>query len=124
MKRTLEETRELLAPFEQLKRQFPFRLGTTSYIYPGEILPNVELLADCVDEIQLLLFEGRSYSNIPNSKTIERLNQIGLEKQMTYSIHLPLDAYPGHEDESIRKESVRMIEKIYSVGRELSCESF
>jgi len=124
MKPTPEQMRDLLAAFAPMKGQFPFRLGTTSYIYPGEILPNVELLADCIDEIQLLLFEGHSYSNIPNRETIERLNEIASEKQITYSIHLPLDIYPGHEEESVRKESVRTIESIYRVGRELNCETF
>ena len=41
----------------------PFRLGTTSYIIPADILPNVRYLADKVDDIELVLFEADDYSN-------------------------------------------------------------
>jgi len=99
-------------------------LGTTSYIYPGDIVPNVELLGDYVDEIQLLLFEGNSYSNIPDSSTIEYLNSIAKAKNISYSVHLPLDAYPGHEDEMIRRDSVAMIRRIYDIGTALQCRQF
>ncbi|MGH9856645.1 MAG: cobamide remodeling phosphodiesterase CbiR, partial [Acidobacteriota bacterium] len=99
-------------------------LGTTSYIYPGEILPNAELLSDIFEEIQLLLFESESHSNIPDQSTIDRLNQLGSEKKLHYSIHLPLDTYPGHENEEIRRESVRTIVRIYEIGRAVQCERF
>ena len=36
-----------------------FRLGSTSYVYPDDILPNVQRLAQAgdVDDIELVLFE-------------------------------------------------------------------
>ncbi|MCU0508776.1 MAG: sugar phosphate isomerase/epimerase, partial [Anaerolineae bacterium] len=34
-----------------------FRVGTTSYIVPDNILPNVEYLAPLVDDVELVLFE-------------------------------------------------------------------
>lgn len=124
MKVSFEEARRLLKPFEKMKGSFPFRLGTTSYIYPGEIIPNVELLGDFVDEIQLLLFEGNTYSNIPNISTIDQLNTLAEAKNISYSVHLPLDAYPGHEDETIRRDSIAMIRRIYEVGIALHCRHF
>lgn len=124
MKVSVEQARLSLKPFEKLKGSFPFRLGTTSYIYPGEIVPNVELLGDFLDEIQLLLFEGNTYSNIPDAPTIRYLNQLSEQKNITYSVHLPLDAYPGHENESVRKDSVAMILRIYEVGIALHCKHF
>ncbi|MCI0448079.1 sugar phosphate isomerase/epimerase, partial [bacterium] len=124
MKVSVDEARNLLKPIAGMKNTFPFRLGTTSYIYPGEILPNVELLGDFLDEIQLLLLEGKTYSNIPNAATIHDLNQLADTKKITYSVHLPLDAYPGHEDEVIRKNSVVMILRIYEVGTALGCRHF
>lgn len=36
----------------------PFRLGVPSYVYPADILPNVETLAPYVDDIELVLFES------------------------------------------------------------------
>ncbi|MCI0613086.1 sugar phosphate isomerase/epimerase [bacterium] len=124
MKVSVTEARQLLKPFEGMKNAFPFRLGTTSYIYPGEIIPNVELLGDFLDEIQLLLFEGKTHSNIPDAATIRSLNNLAESKGIAYSVHLPLDAYPGHEDETVRKESVSMIRGIYDVGLALGCRQF
>lgn len=36
----------------------PCRLGVPSYVYPADILPNVEALAPFVDDIELVLFES------------------------------------------------------------------
>ena len=121
---SMDSARKFLEPYKVMKGAFPYRLGTTSYIYPGEILPNVELLSDVVDEIQLLLFEGQTHGNIPDPFTIERLNALAATKSVNYSIHLPLDVYPGHEDEEIRTESVRTIARIYLIGRALGSSCF
>jgi adenosylcobalamin phosphodiesterase len=124
MSLTIQQASELLRPFQDMKARFPFRLGTTSYIYPGEILPNVELLSEILDEVQILLFEGRSHSNLPDAPAAERLRTLAEQKNIRYSVHLPLDVYPGHLDESFRKNSVRVIERIYRVGCSFNCETF
>jgi sugar phosphate isomerase/epimerase len=121
---SLQQVREALQPFEGWKGKLPFRLGTTSYIYPGEIIQNVEVLGDFFDEIQLLLFEGNSCSNIPDSGGIQALKMLACEKKLAYTVHLPLDAYPGHQDETIRHESVEMIRTIYNAGTRLGCDRF
>ncbi|MCX7010033.1 MAG: hypothetical protein NTY53_22795 [Kiritimatiellaeota bacterium] len=46
-------------------RQNSFRVGVTSYVYPADILPNVERLAGRVDDVELVLFE--SEATAPNS---------------------------------------------------------
>ena len=47
---------------------YPFRLGTTSYIIPNSILPNVRYLADKVKDIELVLFESDDgISNFPDA---------------------------------------------------------
>ena len=44
-----------------------FRIGTTSYIIPAGILPNVRHLAGRVSDIQLVLFEtDEQGSNLPD----------------------------------------------------------
>ena len=69
-----------------------FRIGTTSYIIPADILPNVEFLADKVDDIQLVLFETDEYgSNLPDAALRTRLREIASRTGLTYSVHLPLD---------------------------------
>lgn len=58
---------------------FPFRFGTTSYIIPDEIIPNVEFLKDRVDDIELVLFESDEFSNLPGRDDIGRLSDIADE---------------------------------------------
>ncbi len=36
------------------KNRFPFKVGTTSYIIPDEIIPNIEYLKDKVDVKRLM----------------------------------------------------------------------
>jgi sugar phosphate isomerase/epimerase len=98
-----------------LKNRFPFRLGTTSYIIPADLLPNVGFLADKVDDIELVLFESDEFSNLPEAVTIERLKDIAGRFDLTYTIHLPLDTLMGHAKASVRQQSVdkclRVIER-------------
>lgn len=73
-----------------------FRIGTTSYIIPADILPNVEYLAPHVDDVQLVLFETDEYgSNLPDAALCERLNEIAAAHNLTYTVHLPLDLRLG-----------------------------
>jgi hypothetical protein len=58
---------ELSSPVPKNYRgRFPFKLSTTPYIYPDEIVPNVARLAPSFDEIDLVLFESRSLDSIPD----------------------------------------------------------
>src|SRR5574337_1828459 len=69
-----------------------FRLGTTSYIIPADILENVEWLAGKVRDIQLILFETDTHgSNLPDAALRRRLRELGAARNLTYSVHLPLD---------------------------------
>ncbi len=99
-----------------LKGRFPFRFGTSSYIVPDDILPNVRYLADKVDDIELVLFESDEISNIPDEATVSTLAAIAEESNLTYTVHLPLDAYLGHADEDVRVASIgkckRIVERV------------
>lgn len=69
-----------------------FRLGTTSYIYPDELLPNVRKLAAVVDDIELVLFEVDKYgTNLPNASEVAELRTLARQHDLTYTVHLPLD---------------------------------
>ena len=73
-----------------------FRVGTTSYILPDDILPNVEYLAPRVDDIQLVLFETDEYgSNLPDAALRRRLIAQAQQHNLTYTVHLPLDLRLG-----------------------------
>jgi len=103
---------------------FPFRLGTTSYIIPDEIIPNVEFLKDRVDDIELVLFESDEFSNLPGRDDIGRLSDIADEYGLSYSVHLPLDAYLGHSDRTERLKSVEKCRKIIELTRPLPVSAF
>jgi len=73
-----------------------FRVGTTSYILPDDILPNVEYLAPRVDDIQLVLFETDEHgSNLPDAALCEKLVSLAQQHDLTYTVHLPLDLRLG-----------------------------
>jgi sugar phosphate isomerase/epimerase len=85
---------------------YPFRLGTTSYIIPADILPNARYLAGKVRDIELILFEvDDGPNNLPSPEVIEELSQIARQHDMTYTVHLPLDLKLG-EDGSERDQSL------------------
>ena len=89
-----------------LKNRFPFRLGTTSYIIPADLLTNVLFLADKVDDIELVLFESEEIINLPNAATVKALKEMADRFDLTYTVHLPLDTWMGHEQSSVRQRSV------------------
>jgi sugar phosphate isomerase/epimerase len=77
---------------KQTMRKFPFRIGTTSYIIPDEILPNAHYLSSMVDDIELVLFEvDDGPSNLPDNKTLLELKELAQKHELTYTVHLPLD---------------------------------
>ena len=75
---------------------YPFRLGTTSYIIPDDILPNVRYLADKVDDVELVLFEVDDGSNnLPPPAAVAELADLAATHDLTYTVHLPLDLRLG-----------------------------
>ena len=74
------------------------RIGTTSYIYPADILPNVRQLAHQVDDIELVLFEVDDKNNLPNKRIINELMQLAADHELTFTVHLPLDLRLANDD--------------------------
>jgi sugar phosphate isomerase/epimerase len=96
----------ILTMIKSLKNRFPFRLGTTSYIIPADLMTNVRLLAPLVDDIELVLFEADDESNLPDEKTITSLNEIAYSTDLTYTVHLPLGLSLGAAEKKERRSSV------------------
>ena len=87
-------------------KNFPFRLGTTSYIIPADILPNAHYLAGKVRDIELILFEvDDGHNNLPSAEVIDELKRIGDQFDLSYTVHLPLDLKLG-EDGSEQDQSL------------------
>lgn len=99
--------------------RFPFRLGTTSYIVPDEIIPNIRYLAGKVRDVELVLFESDEFSNLPSPADIALMADLAGDHGLTYSVHLPLDVYLGHPDRSERQRSVGKCLRIIELVRPL-----
>jgi sugar phosphate isomerase/epimerase len=97
----------------------PFRIGTTSYIIPADILPNVRYLADRVDDVELVLFEvEEGGSNLPDEGALAQLSQIAAQQDLTYTVHLPLDLQFG-DDETNRQRSLKKALQVIAHTRAL-----
>jgi sugar phosphate isomerase/epimerase len=93
------------------KGLFPFKLGTTSYIYPEPILPNVARLAPFFDEIELVLFESSGEDNLPDEELIRDLKALSADTGVGFNVHLPMDVYLGDQRRAVRSEGVRTVRK-------------
>jgi len=85
-----------------------FKIGTTSYIYPADILVNVKKLAGRVRDIELVLFEFEEASNFPDKAVIDELVDVSDRYGISYTIHLPLDLALAGEKPDIEK-AIRVI---------------
>src|SRR5215212_9438931 len=99
---------------------YPFRLGTTSYIIPDDILPNARYLAGKVRDIELILFEvDDGPNNLPSAEVIEELSRIAQKHHITYTVHLPLDLKLG-EDGSESDRSLIKAKRVIDCTRGLN----
>jgi sugar phosphate isomerase/epimerase len=102
-----------------IKRRLPFSLGTTSYIIPDDIVPNVEYLAPLVDDIELVLFESPEMSNLPDAETVQRLRELAIASDLTYTVHFPLDIELGSLDGATREASIRSVLRVWETTKTL-----
>ncbi|MCP3941808.1 MAG: sugar phosphate isomerase/epimerase [Desulfobacteraceae bacterium] len=81
-----------------------FKLGTTSFIYPDHIIPNVRKLGVFFDEIELLVFESIPSGVLPSKSDIRELECLSKNLDLSYNIHLPTDI--SLTDSSARQRAV------------------
>jgi sugar phosphate isomerase/epimerase len=97
-----------------------FRIGTSSYILPDDILPNVNYLAQRVQDVELLLFEvDDGPNNLPDERTLDELIRLANEHDLTYTVHLPLDLRLG-ADKDEQHVSLAKAKKVIDCTRRLS----
>jgi len=100
-------------------KNFPFRLGTSSYIIPDDILPNVRYLAGKVRDVELVLFEvDDGPNNLPSQPVLDELIQLAGLYDLTYTVHLPLDLKLA-EDGSTRDASLVKAKRVIDLTRQL-----
>ena len=88
-----------------LKGRYPFRLATTSFIYPAGYAANVGMLAPYVDEIELLFFQSDPKS-LPSPGITAELERLAIREHITYNVHLPLDVDLGSASSTTRRQAV------------------
>ena len=86
-----------------MKHRLPFRLGSTSYVIPADIVPNVRHLARSVDDVELVLFEVCDESNMPSASDVAELNALASAHDLTYTVHLPLDLRLAADDDELQR---------------------
>jgi len=94
------------------KKQYPFRLGTTSFIYADHYLPNIKKLGPFLDEIELLVFESRDYKKTLTRSIIAELVELSATLDFSYNIHLPINLFLGDHDPSKRSMAVATFKNI------------
>ncbi|MDY4610412.1 MAG: cobamide remodeling phosphodiesterase CbiR [Sphaerochaetaceae bacterium] len=106
--------------YPKTKTGWPWRLGTSSYILPDDILPNVRYLADKVDDVELVLFESKEAGNLPTKAVVRELRELASAHGLTYTVHFPLDVYPGAADAAERSRTLETYKKIIGLTEGLS----
>lgn len=72
--------------------RIPFRIGTTSYIKPDDLVANASFLAGKVQDMELALFDlDDGTSNLPSMEATEQLNALATRYDLSYTVHLPQD---------------------------------
>jgi sugar phosphate isomerase/epimerase len=106
--------------FPAWTRVTPFRVGLTSYIFPADILPNVEALAGKIQDIELVFFESPEFSNLPDPAVIHRLAELALVHDLTYTVHFPIDKKLGSLDPRERRSFLDQALRIVELCRPLT----
>ncbi len=105
------------------KKRYPFRTGTTSFIYPAGYRENVARLGPYLDEIELLMFESKRVSR-PGKDLIDDLIGMGDDLGVSYNIHLPTDLHPVHPDRTERQRAINILAEFISTLLPLSPSVF
>lgn len=96
----------------------PYRLGSTSYVWPAGLVANVRRLGSLVDDVELVLFDLEDQSNLPDEETVAELQVLARAHDLTYTVHLPLDLNPACT------ASLEKAGKVLDCTRELSPRAY
>jgi sugar phosphate isomerase/epimerase len=94
------------------KEVFPFSIGTTSFIYPDDYVPNVKMLGPYLENIELLLFESKHTDALPSKQVIGELAQLAKDFNLTYNVHLPTDISISSRDPQQQRIAVETIIRV------------
>ena len=99
---------------------YPFKLGTTSFIYPDHYISNVKLLGPYLDEIELLFFESKGIDALPSKSVITELSRLAKEFDLNYNVHLPTDISISSLDHREQRYAVETMIRVMELVAPLS----
>ena len=105
---------------KSFKGTYPFKIGTTSFIYPDYFIPNVKMLGPYLDEIELLLFESDSLDALLSRSVRAELVQLSENLNLTYNIHLPTDISISDPDPKKQQRAVDILMRVIDQTADLS----
>ena len=105
------------------KSLFPFKICTTSFIYPDHYIPNVRMLGPYMDEIELLLFESRGIDVLPSRAVIRELCRLAGEFDLSYNVHLPTDVSISDRNPARQQRAVDTIIQVIDLVRPLEASA-
>lgn len=105
------------------KGLFPFKICTTSFIYPDYYIPNVKMLGPYLDEIELLLFESRGIDALPSRTVITELCRLAGEFDLSYNVHLPTDISISDRDPARQQHAVETMIRVMDLVRPLDASA-
>ena len=108
---------------QSYKRRYPFKICTTSFIYPDHYIPNVKMLGPYLDEIELLLFESRGTGVLPTRTVITELRRLASEFDLSYNVHLPTDVSISDRDPARQRLAVETMMRVMELVRPLDASA-
>lgn len=91
---------------------YPFKIGTTSFIYKDVYVPNVKRLGPYLDEIELLLFESDQVESLFSGAVVNQLLHLSRQLKLSYNIHLPTDVSISDHDPVRQQLAVETLSEI------------
>ncbi len=108
---------------QSYKGIYPFKLATTSFIYPDHMIPNIKLLGPYLDEIELLFFESTP-SSLPSRQEIKEMGLLAQEFDLSYNVHLPLDISLSDPDAALRQTALEANSRIIDLTAPLAPSTY
>ena len=105
------------------KGLYPFKICTTSFIYPDHYIPNVRMLGPYMDEIELLLFESLGPEVLPSKAVISELCRLAGEFDLSYNVHLPTDISISDRDPTQQQRAVETMIRVMELVKPLDASA-
>ena len=106
------------------KGVYPFKLATTSFIYPDDYIPNVKMLGPYFDEIELLLFESIDIDTSFSGTVINELERLATELKIDYDVHLPMDISISDQDTHNQQHALNTLSQIIEIVSPLTPSTY